>query len=147
VGVGQARDVRERLQHARRGLAVDGGDQLGAPPPEGRLDGLRLDDAAPLSAHGNHLGAAALGDLDEEQAEAAALCHHHAITGLHDGGDGRLQPRAPRARHRERPRVLRLEHGARQGHHLVHDGGELGVELAEERRGGGRNEEQEPARG
>ena len=135
VGVGDARDLLEGLQHARRRLAVDHGHQLGASAGDRGRDRLGLDDPAPLAAHGDDLGPAALGDLDQEPAEAPALAHHHPVPRLDERDEGGLEPGPPRARDRERPRVRRLEHEARQLRDLAHDRGELGIELAEQRRG------------
>ena len=82
MGMGHTRDLGEGLEHARRRLAVDDRDQLRPTRPEHGLDGLGLEKPAPLAPHGDDLGAAALGDLQHEQPEAAALADDHAIPGL-----------------------------------------------------------------
>jgi hypothetical protein len=137
VGAGEPGDLRQRLEDTGGGLAVDQRDQACAPAGQRPGDGVGLDGAPPLRADRHHLGAAALGNLDEEQAEAPALPHQHALARLHERDDGGLEPRAPGARHREGARVVRLEGEAREGHHLVHDRREGGVELAQQRRGHG----------
>ena len=131
----EARDVLQRLQHAGGGLTVDERDEPSAASLQRGLYRLRLDDASPLGLHRHDLGAAAFGDLDQQQAEAPALTDDDALARLHQRDDRGFQARAPRARHRERPLVPRLEREAAEGHDLVHDRGELGIELAEERGG------------
>ena len=137
VGAGEPPDLRQGLEHARRRLAVDHGHHARAAAREGARDGVGLDDPPPLRAHRYHVGAAALGDLDHEQAEAATLPDHHAVTRLEERDHGRLQPGPARARHRKGALVPRLEDHAEEIHHLVHDRGELRIELAQERGGHG----------
>jgi hypothetical protein len=134
VLAGESGDVLEGLEHARRCLTVDHRHQPGATTRERRGDPLGCDHPAPLLAHRDDLGAAALGDLDQQQAEAPALAHDHAITWLDQRGDGRLQPGPAGAGDGKRARVVRLEGEAAQLHHLGHDRGELGVEVAQQRR-------------
>ena len=137
MGMGQARQLLERLEHARRGLAVNDGDHPCGTSLERLRDRLRLDHAPPLGANRHHSGAAALGDLDHQEAEAAALRDDHAVPGLEQGDHRRLEPRAARAGHGKGALVVRLEDGAQELHDLVHHRGELGIELAEEGRGHG----------
>ena len=137
VGMGQARQLLERLEHARRGLAVNDGDHPCGTDLERLRNRLRLDHAPPLGANRHHGGAAALGDLDHQEAEAAALRDDHAVPGLEQGDNRRLEPRAARAGHGKGALVVRLEDGAQELHDLVHHRGELGIELAEKGRGHG----------
>ena len=58
-------------------------DQARAASPEGLSDPVGLDHPTPLLVHDNDVGATALGDLDQEQAEPPALAHHHAVSRLH----------------------------------------------------------------
>src|SRR5262249_3180644 len=59
----------------------------------------------------------------------------HAVARLHDRCDGGLETGAAGSRHGERASIARVEREARQLHHLVHDRGELGIELAEQGHG------------
>ena len=97
--------------------------------------GVGIDGGAPFTPHPRDLGAVSLGDLAAQQAEAAALGDDDAIAGLGEGRDGGLQPRAARARNRKRAGILGLEYEARERHDLLHDRGEVRVELAEQRCG------------
>ena len=119
----------------RRRLAVDHRDQARAASVEGLRDPVGLDHPAPLFAHRDDLGAAALGELDQKHPEAPALADNDAIARLDQRGDRGFQPRSPGAGDGVRECVLRLEDDARERHHLAHDRGELGIELAQERCG------------
>jgi len=67
--VRQARDVFERLQDTGRRLIVDHRDELAAPAIEGGGERVRLQHTTPLAADGDDFGAAAFGDLGEQQAK------------------------------------------------------------------------------
>src|SRR5204862_83419 len=82
VLVGHAGDRVERLQHAGGGLTVHDGHQLGGRPAQLGGDWIGLEHATPGTTHGGDHGAAALGDLDEQQSEAPALADDHTVGGV-----------------------------------------------------------------
>ena len=73
------------------------------------------------------------GDLAQQVAEAAEHRHQHAVAGLDQRDQDRLDAGARRAVDQERPAVAGLEQPAQQRHGLVHVAGELRVELPEQR--------------
>ena len=134
VVVGRPCEVGERLEYPGRGLAVNDRDQLRLSSFQRSLDGGWIDQSPPLAAHHGDLGATPLGDLDQQQAEAPALGDDHPVARLDQRGERRFETCAPRAGHGEGARVGGLECKAREVHDVVHDRGELRVELAQERR-------------
>ncbi len=99
-----ARDLADRgrgVGHARRGLVVDEGHDLRPHLRHRPLQALQVDRPAQLDVEGRHRRAGALHDLLHEAAEDARHDHDHAVAWLDEGDRGRLEPGAPRSRHRD----------------------------------------------
>jgi hypothetical protein len=130
-------DRVQRLAHSGGGVALHQRDQRGPHADDGLLDRLGREHLAPRDLDRVHLGTAAGGDLLQQVPETAEDRHQHAVAGLQQRHQRRLDAGAGGAVDEEGLRVLRAEDGAVQLHRLVHGGGHERVELADQLRGHG----------
>lgn len=126
-------DGLERLHAAGRRLAVHDRHQIRTAGVD-RLDHLlRLEYLAPGLFDRIDLRPEPLRQLGEQIAEAPEDRHEHAVARLDQPGQHRLQAGARRAVDRIRPAIVRAEQLPQHLHRLVHDGGELRIELPQNR--------------
>ena len=93
----------------------------------------RVEDLAVRPLDRRDLGPGPLGDVDHPAAEDAVDADEHPVARLDQVDDDRLHPGRAGPRDRQRQPVLGLEDVAEQVLRLVHQGHELGVEVAEQR--------------
>ena len=132
--MGDLGDLFDGLPGARRCLGVDDPDDLGTVALDRRLHLIGIEHLAVRPLDRRDDGAGAFGDVLHPAAEDAVDAHQHPVARLDQVDDDRLHPGRPGSRDRQRQPILGLKHVAEQVLGLVHQGGELGVEVADERR-------------
>src|SRR5437879_6426151 len=137
VGARAPGDVFDRLPGTRGGLGVDEHDEFRRLALELRLDALGGDHLAQRRLDGADEGARPARHFRESLAEIADHSHNRFITGLEQVQHHRLEAGAPRAGHRNGLMVLGAEREPQIAHRLVHHREEIGIEMADNRRGEG----------
>ena len=133
--MGHGGELFQRLQHARRRLGVDDGDELDlAHAIQHGLDRLGVEGPAPCPFGADDVAPVALHHIPDALAEEAVHPNDHVVPGLDDVAHRRLHARRPRARHRDRRVVLGAEHLPQHRADLFHDLHEPRVEVPDHRR-------------
>ena len=115
---------------------MDQGDKFGSPAPAQRLLDLRgSEDAAPLGAHLDRAGAAALGHLDHACAKDAVDPNDDLVSGFNQVGQTGFHARAAGAGDGQGHFVPGLEHKPQQLLGPIHQFDERGIEVTDQ--GGG----------
>ena len=114
---------------------MDDPDDFGTVAVDRRFHFVRIEHLAIRPLDRRDDGAGAFGDVFHPAAENAVDADQHPVARLDQVDDDRLHPGRACSRDRQRQPILGLKHIAEQVLGLVHQGRELGVEVADERRG------------
>ncbi len=126
----QRADLGQGLQHGRGGIAVTDGDHLRPLAPDRGFDLVGRKDTAPFRLDRSDIGSEPSPDLHLEVTEASEDRHQQSVARSKRRCQACFDAGSRRAVDEQCPLVLGSEHAAVERHHLVHVGGELGVELA-----------------
>lgn len=134
--MGQLGKLVQGLEHAGRGLGVDGGQQLHLRLLlQDGLDGVGVGGLPPLDGDGHNRRALPGCDLLEAEPKETVLDDHCDVAGLEQVGEGGLHAGGAGAGDGKGERLLRAENLTQHLGDAVHDLDELRVQVAQD--GGG----------